>query len=315
MILVTGALGFIGSHLVDLLEEQGKQVVALDNFGYAANATYYDSLKARNIPTEIVDLTNDIPLEYIFRKYDISTVYHLAAETHVDNSIIDVAPFIQSNIIGTANLLKAVTRYPVDRFIHISTDEVYGHVASGSTNESTPYHTRNPYSATKAASNHLVTAWHHTYNLPAIITHCSNNYGPRQHQEKMIPTIIRSLQANKPVPVYGDGLQIRDWLYVKDHCLALTQVANKGTPGEVYNIGQDNHQEITNIELVKMICDLLDKPYSLITHVEDRKGHDRRYSIDCAKIQNELLWNPQYSLQQGLELTLADVVPARSAKR
>jgi len=314
MILVTGALGFIGSHLVDLLEEQGQSVVALDNLGYAANAAYYDSLKARNIPTEIVDLTDNIPLEYIFRKYDISLVYHLAAETHVDNSILDVAPFIQSNIIGTANLLNAVVKYPVERFIHISTDEVYGHVAQGSTNELTPYHTRNPYSATKAASDHLVTAWHHTYNLPAIITHCSNNYGPRQHQEKMIPTIIRSLQANKPVPVYGDGLQIRDWLYVRDHCLALTQVADKGQPGQVYNIGQADHQEITNIELVKMICDLLDKPYSLIDHVEDRKGHDRRYSIDCTKIQKELYWHPQYTLSQGLARTLADV-PARSAKR
>ena len=307
MILVTGALGFIGSHLIDTLLEQGtdpQDIIALDNLSYAANIKYlHAGLRAVFSPIDLVNLTS---LEQLFDRYRIDTVYHLAAETHVDNSIKNVDPFVQSNIMGTLNLLKTVQKYPVNKFVHISTDEVYGHVAEGSTDESTPYHPRNPYSATKAASDHLVTAWHHTYNIPTVITHCSNNYGPRQHSEKMIPTIIRSLKNNEPVPVYGDGLQIRDWLYVRDHCEALIKTAKLGQAGETYNIGVSHAREITNIELVKTLCDMLDQPYSLIKHVEDRKGHDRRYSIDSTKIRTELNWADTTSLEMGLALTLAE---------
>jgi dTDP-glucose 4,6-dehydratase len=306
MILVTGALGFIGSHLLDRLLMTGKagpqDIIALDNLSYAANIQYLNAgVKAVFAP---IDLANLEQVELLFGRYRIRTIYHLAAETHVDNSIKSVDPFIQSNIMGTLNLLKMAEKYPVERFVHVSTDEVYGHVAEGSTNESTPYHTRNPYSATKAASDHLVTAWHHTYGIPTMITHCSNNYGPRQHGEKMIPTIIHSLMNNQPVPVYGDGLQIRDWLYVQDHCDALVTVAERGKLGEVYNIGAGHEHEITNIDLVKMICDIMDKPYSLIEHVEDRKGHDRRYSIDSTKIRTELGWHDSHTLEQGLSSTI-----------
>lgn len=300
MILVTGALGFIGSHLVDLLIEQEQEFVCLDNFGYAANINYYRQ-RENQITVLGRDLADLASLKSVFDTYPIKTIYHLAAETHVDNSIKNVDPFISSNILGTVNLLKMAEQYQqVDRFVHISTDEVYGHVPEGSTNESTPYHTRNPYSASKAASDHFVTAWHHTYGVPTVITHCSNNYGPRQHSEKMIPTIIRSLKNNEPVPVYGDGLQIRDWLYVGDHCEALTLVGQHANPSPIYNIGADHTVEITNIELVRMICDLLDRPYSLIKHVEDRKGHDRRYSIDSSLIRRELGWRPKTTLNQGL---------------
>ena len=306
MILVTGALGFIGSHLLDRLLSDGKagpqDIIALDNLSYAANLQYLNAgLKAVFAP---IDLANLEQVELLFARYRIRTIYHLAAETHVDNSIKTVDPFVQSNIMGTLNLLKMAEKYPVEQFVHVSTDEVYGHVAEGSTNESTPYHARNPYSATKAASDHLVTAWHHTYGIPAMITHCSNNYGPRQHGEKMIPTIIHSLMNNRPVPVYGDGLQIRDWLYVQDHCDALVTVAERGTPGEIYNIGASHEHEITNIDLVKMICDIMDKPYTLIEHVEDRKGHDRRYSIDSTKIRTLLGWHDCHTLEQGLMTTV-----------
>ena len=306
MILVTGALGFIGSHLVDRLIEMQiahiNEIVALDNMSYAANKDYQKTLSNGNFSH--TDLSNLEQLEQVFTKYNIKTIYHLAAETHVDNSIKNVDPFVSSNILGTLNLLKMSEKHSVEKFIHISTDEVYGTVPQGSATETTPYHTRNPYSATKAASDHLVTAWHHTYGIPAIITHCSNNYGPRQHGEKMIPTIIRNLRNNQPVPVYGDGLQIRDWLYVQDHVDALIAVATNGQVGEIYNIGANHTHEITNIELVRKICDMMNKPHSLINHVEDRKGHDRRYSIDSTKIRRTLNWQESHSLDQGLAKTL-----------
>jgi dTDP-glucose 4,6-dehydratase len=306
MKLVTGGLGFIGSHLVDLLVSRGEEVLVMDSFNYAANYDYYIGLKDRGVAVELVNLAHSYQVEYFFnQKYTIDTVYHLAAETHVDRSITNVSPFVESNIEGTLNLLKACAKSTVEKFIHVSTDEVYGTVAPGtSTDENSPYHPRNPYAATKAASDHLVTAWHHTYGIPAMITHCSNNYGPRQYGEKMIPTIIRSLTQNQPVPIYGDGQQIRDWLYVRDHCEALILVAKQGRVGETYNIGAGHDHEITNLELVQMICDIMGKPRSLIKHVEDRKGHDRRYSIDSTKIRQTLGWSDRTTLEEGLALTL-----------
>ena len=308
MILVTGGLGVIGTNFLNLLREQGRSFVCVDSMTYAS----YVAWGTMKEPCYIVDLTHFHNLENVFKQHEITEVYHLAAETHVDRSITNIDPFIQSNIIGTLNLLKLSHKYGIKRFIHVSTDEVYGDITYGSASESTPYYPRNPYSATKAASDHLVTAWFHTYNLPTIITHCTNNYGPFQHNEKLLPTIIGKLKQNKSVPVYGDGKQIRDWLYVKDHCRALLIAGEQGFPGETYNIGSDHVKEVTNIELVQKICDMMNKSYSLIEHIQDRPGHDRRYSISSYKIRIDLGWYPITNLDDGLNLTIEHFL-ARSA--
>jgi dTDP-glucose 4,6-dehydratase len=298
-ILVTGGAGFIGSnflhHLVKVTDEE---IVCIDKLTYAADWHYIpDSVKFYTI-----DIASKDACDTIFSKHKIKTVFHFAAESHVDNSIKDCSPFIHSNIVGTVSLLDLALKHEVDKFVHISTDEVYGSIEEGLFTELTNYNPRNPYSASKAASDHFVMAYHNTYGLPVNITNCSNNYGPRQYKEKMIPQTILNILAGKNIPVYGDGLQIRDWLYVQDHCTALIKVWKNGVIGEKYNIGGEC--EITNIELVKKILGIMNKPHSMIEYVKDRPGHDRRYSTSISKIRNNLFWSPMYSLDHGLQKTI-----------
>ena len=299
-ILVTGGAGFIGSNLLHhLIKNSNQDIVCVDKFGYASDIRMIDHL---DIQCEHVDISDRDKVFEVFDRYRPTDIFHLAAESHVDNSIKDSQPFVFSNVVGTVNLLDAARKYEVNRFMHISTDEVYGSIEEGSFREDTPYDPRNPYSASKASSDHFVRAYHNTYGLPTIITNCSNNYGPRQHKEKMIPKILHNVWNGKKIPVYGDGLQIRDWLYVEDHCEALTEVWKKGKVGEKYNIGGEC--EITNIDLVKKILFILDKSQNMIEYVQDRPGHDRRYSTDITKIKDEIGWSPRYTLDIGLYNTL-----------
>ena len=301
-IFVTGGAGFIGSNFCHYLKSKGlDDVVILDMFSYAANP---DNLNGLDYKVKGVDLAERNRVDELFSQYKPKCVFHFAAETHVDNSIKDVTPFISSNVIGTINLLNASVKYEVEGFHHISTDEVYGALKldDPAFTEQTPYDPQNPYSASKASSDHFVMAYHNTYGLPAIVTNCSNNYGPRQHKEKFIPQTILNILAGKKIPVYGDGLQIRDWLYVEDHCRALTRVWKSGVIGEKYNIGGEC--EVTNINLVKKILQMMKKDESMIEYVTDRPGHDRRYSTSIKKIKEELLWAPTYSLEYGLQKTI-----------
>jgi len=297
-VLVTGGAGFIGSNFLHTLVNSYVPVICMDNLTYAGNL--------HNVPELakfcMVDIANEHLVDSVFKKYNIKTVFHFAAESHVDNSIKDCSKFISTNIIGTVNLLNASLKYGVEKFIHISTDEVYGSIDVGSFTEETNYDPRNPYSASKASSDHFVRAFHNTYNLPTIITNCSNNYGPRQHKEKFIPQTILNILQNKKIPIYGDGKQIRDWLYVQDHCDALIEVWKHGTVGEKYNIGGEC--EITNLDLVKKILSILNKDESMIEYVKDRPGHDRRYSTDISKIKSHIGWTPRYNLNEGLEKTV-----------
>ena len=298
-ILVTGGAGFIGSHLLEnLVNYYDDEVVCIDALTYASDKD--------NIPSKVLlypyDISNKDEVSEVFAAYKPNYVFHLAAESHVDNSIEDCSPFIQSNIIGTVNLLNASLEYGVEKFMHISTDEVYGSIEDGSFTEDTIYNPRNPYSASKASSDHFVMAYHTTYGLPVVITNCSNNYGPRQYKEKMIPQTIKNLISGNKIPVYGTGEQIRDWLYVQDHCEALIKVWKDGNVGEKYNIGGEC--EIRNIDLVKMIIDIMNKDESMIEFVDDRPGHDFRYSTDISKIKNTLGWSPKFTLEQGLEKTI-----------
>ena len=251
-----------------------------------------------------VDISNLENLRDLFERHKPSKIFHFAAESHVDNSIKDVTPFIESNVIGTVNLLRLSVDYEVEMFHHISTDEVYGSLGydDPSFTEKTPYDPQNPYSASKAASDHFVTAFHNTYGLPVKITNCSNNYGPRQNVEKLIPKTITNILKGNKIPVYGKGENIRDWIYVEDHCEAIYEVFNRGRVGEKYNIGGEC--EVKNIDLVKTLLNLLSASEDLIEYVQDRPGHDLRYSIDNAKIQSELGWSPKYSLESGLEKTI-----------
>jgi len=319
-VLVTGGAGFIGSTLVRRLLSQYNncQVYNLDKYGYAS-----DLSSIGNNPNHFflkVDLANSVDTFDAVRYADPDLVMHLAAETHVDRSIDAPTDFIQSNVIGTFNLLEAIRlhwkqlsaeRQKCFRFHHISTDEVFGSLSPDARfSELTAYDPRSPYSATKAASDHLVRSWYHTYGLPIVLTNCSNNYGPWQFPEKLIPVVILNALENKQIPIYGDGSQIRDWLFVEDHIEALLQVITSGIIGETYCIG--GFGEKTNYELVHSICHELDKQrptstsYSkLITYTADRPGHDQRYSIDPTKIIHNLKWQPQYSLEEGLALTVA----------
>ena len=298
-ILVTGGAGFIGSnflhHLVTVTDEQ---IVCIDKLTYAANWRHIPD----NIKFYTIDIASKSACDYIFSRHKIKTIFHFAAESHVDNSIKDCSPFIHSNIVGTVSLLDLALKHEVDKFIHISTDEVYGSIDCGSFTEKTIYNPRNPYSASKAASDHFVMAYHNTYGLPVNITNCSNNYGPRQYKEKMIPKTILNILDGKKIPVYGDGLQIRDWLYVQDHCTALVKVWKDGVNGEKYNVGGEC--EIKNIDLVKKILYIMNKPESMIEYVKDRPGHDRRYSTDITKIKDTLFWSPMFSLDYGLQKTI-----------
>lgn len=296
-ILVTGGAGFIGSNFLHFLAKRtNEEIICVDKITYAGDFGYIHDL---DIKLYISDINK---CEYVFENHNIKTIFNFAAETHVDNSIKDCSEFIETNVKGTVNLLNLSLKYGIEKFIHISTDEVYGSIENGKFEEDTKYSPRNPYSASKAASDHFVMAYHNTYDLPTIITNCSNNYGPNQHPEKFIPTIIRSILNDQKVPIYGDGKQIRDWLYVKDHCSALYTVFEKGKIGEKYNIGGEC--EVENIELVKKIIGLMGKDESVIEYVKDRPGHDRRYATDISKIKNELGWHPSFSIDKGLEKTV-----------
>jgi len=317
-ILITGGSGFIGSTLVKLAISLGHKVINLDALTYAGTSN--NLLKLVDNPNyffehkDIVDLKS---LEECFKEHKPDAVIHLAAESHVDRSIEDPSVFINTNIIGTFNLLEVSRRYwkkrsrdKEFRFLHVSTDEVFGSLVEDKKKftESSPYAPNSPYSSSKAASDHLVRAWFKTYDLPVLTTNCSNNYGPYQHPEKLIPsTIIKALSGEK-IPVYGKGQNIRDWLYVEDHVKALMQVLTKGKLGRMYNIGGNN--EVRNIDLVKKICNLLEKESSsyeyneLIEFVDDRPGHDRRYAIDSTRIMTEIGWQTEVDLEKGLKKTI-----------
>ncbi|QQR88946.1 MAG: dTDP-glucose 4,6-dehydratase [Myxococcales bacterium] len=316
--LVTGAAGFIGSNLVHALRTQypGSKIVSLDKLSYCGNLENLADLKADpHHAFEHVDIADRAALDQVFKRHQPTVVFHLAAETHVDRSILGPEAFIENNVQGTLVLLQAAhALWAGDssaRFVHVSTDEVFGSLGStGYFNESTPYDPQSPYSASKAASDHLARAWRNTYGLPTIITNCSNNYGPYQFPEKLIPVVISRAIEKKPVPVYGQGQNIRDWLFVGDHCDALILAAQKGQVGETYCIGGDNEQK--NIDLVGLLLDTVDElqghaagsSRGLITFVQDRPGHDLRYAIDASKIQKELGWAPRTEFKVGLKKTV-----------
>ena len=325
-ILITGGAGFIGSALIrNLGKNLENKIINIDKLTYSGNLESLRSLKGRkNYIFEKLDICDSINLQRVINESKPDLVIHLAAESHVDRSIDGPIDFIQTNIFGTFNILECVRVYYQSlkglkkdnfRFLHVSTDEVYGDLKSTNNffSEETRYDPSSPYSASKASSDHLVRAWHRTYNLPALITNCSNNYGPFQFPEKLIPHMILSAIKIKPLPVYGDGNQIRDWLYVDDHVSAIMSVALKGKPGETYNVGGNN--EIKNIEVVQKICSILDElipinnselnSYSeLITYVEDRPGHDVRYAIDSSKINKNLGWRPNENFESGIRKTI-----------
>ena len=326
-ILVTGGAGFIGSAMVrHLIDRTNSTVINVDKLTYSGNLQSLESVKNnKNYFFENVDICNINDLDRVFNEYQPDVIVHLAAESHVDRSIDSPAEFIQTNVIGTFNLLESAKGYWKElkghkkenfRFLHVSTDEVYGDL-EGTSNfftENTPYNPSSPYSASKASSDHLVRAWFRTFKIPVLITNCSNNYGPCQFPEKLIPHIILSAQKGEKLPVYGDGKQIRDWLYVEDHVRALLAVLIMGEPGHTYNIGGNN--EIQNIDVVKRICTILDskipsqlnglKSFSeLISFVKDRPGHDQRYAIDASKIQTEIKWSPKENFDSGLEKTIS----------
>lgn len=318
--LVTGAAGFIGSNLAHLLVAAGHKVIAYDKLTYAGNYSSLEPLEGNNFIFIKGDICDTELVYDSFAKYNVEAVFHLAAESHVDRSIDGPSEFINTNITGTFSMLSAARKYYESlgggvrenfRFLHISTDEVYGSLGeTGYFTENTPYAPNSPYSASKASSDHLVRAWFHTYGLPVLTTNCSNNYGPRQFPEKLIPLITHNALAGKPLPIYGDGKNIRDWLYVEDHCKALYTVIKSGRPGETYNVGGNCEKQ--NIEIVRTICSILDemrpKPAGRyeeqITFVKDRPGHDRRYAIDASKIRRELGWQPHETFESGIRKTI-----------
>lgn len=318
-LLVTGGAGFIGCNLVHHIIDKA-EVRLLANVDCLTYAGHVENLeKIADHPKyrfEKVDLRDKDALRDVVQRHSITHVLHLAAESHVDRSITGPGDFIQTNIVGTFNLLEAVRaswdgHFSGKRFHHVSTDEVYGSLgAEGFFSETTPYAPNSPYSASKAASDFLVRSYHHTYGLPVVTTNCSNNYGPYQFPEKLIPVIIESICQSRAIPVYGDGMNVRDWLYVRDHAEALWQVLTRGRDGETYNIG--GHNEWANLRIVELICDVMDElapqlgghSRRLITFVKDRPGHDRRYAIDAGKIQRELGWTPAHTFPTGLRETV-----------
>ena len=320
-ILVTGGAGFIGSAVVRLAIARGHSIVNVDALTYAACLDNVAGVaETPNYAFEHVDIRDRASLDAVFAKVTPDVVMHLAAESHVDRSIDGPADFIETNVNGTFNMLEVARNYwqaqgkpEAFRFHHISTDEVFGSLPNDRSvqfTEDTPYDPRSPYSASKASSDHLVRAWYETYGLPVVLTNCSNNYGPYHFPEKLIPVVILNALAGKPLPIYGDGGNIRDWLYVEDHADALLLVLEKGTLGRSYNIGGEN--ERTNLELVKTLCGILDRLHpravgsyaDLIAFVADRPGHDARYSIDPNRIRDELGWRPSVTVEEGLEKTV-----------
>lgn len=318
-LLITGGAGFIGSHVVRLFVNKypDYKIVNLDKLTYAGNLENLKDIE-NNANYEFVrgDIVDDQFIFELFEKYKFDGVIHLAAESHVDRSIANPNEFIKTNIVGTVNLLNAARtlwkgNFEGKLFYHISTDEVYGSLGDeGMFVEDTSYDPRSPYSASKASSDHLVRAYFHTFNLPMVITNCSNNYGPNQFPEKLIPLAIHNIKTKKQIPIYGKGENVRDWLFVKDHADAIDLVYHKGKIGETYNIGGNN--EWQNIELIRMLCKIMDKKLGriegesakLITYVKDRAGHDLRYAIDSSKIQKELGWKPSLQFEEGLEKTV-----------
>jgi len=305
-ILVTGGAGFIGSNFVRMVlsEHHDCFIVNLDKLTYAGNLeNLKDFLEHENHKFLKGDICDGALIEKIIDQYEIDAIINFAAETHVDRSITGPKIFIETNVAGTLTLLEAVRDKKLDRFIQISTDEVYGELGpEGKFTEQTPLSPNSPYSASKAAADHLVKAFGHTWGVKYNITRCSNNYGEFQFPEKMIPLMINNALNDKELPVYGDGLNVRDWLYVYDHCAAIWKVLENAPAGEIYNIGGCN--EKTNLEVVALILSRLDKPESLIKHVTDRPGHDRRYAIDASKIMNELGWKPSVKFEEGLNKTI-----------
>jgi dTDP-glucose 4,6-dehydratase len=301
-VLVTGGAGFIGSNFVRHLvaTHADVRIVNFDKLTYAGNLENLEDI-SDNPRYQFVkaDICNREEVESAFKQFDIDTVVHFAAESHVDRSILGSLVFVQTNVLGTNTLLEVAKKFGVEKFLHVSTDEVYGSLgATGKFTETTPLHPNSPYSASKAGSDLLALAYHHTHGLPVVVTRCSNNYGPYQFPEKLIPLMIINALNDKPLPVYGDGLNVRDWLHVNDHCAAIDVVLRDGRVGEVYNIGGNN--EWKNIDIVKLILKLVGKPESLIAFVKDRLGHDRRYAIDATKIANELGWTPAHTFEDGL---------------
>ncbi len=318
-ILITGGAGFIGSHVVRLFVNKypDYHIFNLDKLTYAGNLENLTDIEDKPNYTFVKgDIVDGDFLSELFKAHQFDAVIHLAAESHVDRSISNPLEFIKTNIVGTVELLNAARTFWANdfsskRFYHISTDEVYGSLGeSGLFEETTPYDPRSPYSSSKASSDHLVRAYFHTYDMPVVISNCSNNYGSHQFPEKLIPLFINNIKNNKPLPVYGKGENIRDWLWVNDHAIAIDLIFHKGADGETYNIG--GHNEWTNIDLIKELCSIMDERLErekgsseqLITYVKDRAGHDARYAIDASKIQNELGWVPSITFEEGLRNTV-----------
>ena len=304
-ILVTGSAGFIGSSFVKLMLNSGDyEVVSFDALTYAGNLENLDSIKSN--PKHIFvkgNIESKADLEKVFGEHKFDGVINFAAESHVDRSIMDSSPFVSTNVFGTVNLLDFSKNHNVERYLQVSTDEVYGSLgATGKFTEKTNLKPNSPYSASKTAADNFVRSYYKTFDFPALITRCSNNYGPNQFPEKLIPLMIMNALGDKDLPVYGDGMNVRDWIYVDDHCQAILEVYEKGIVGQVYNIGAEN--EMPNIEIVKQILSYLNKPESLIKYVKDRPGHDKRYAMDNTKISSELGWIPKYDFENGLKLTI-----------
>lgn len=299
MILITGGAGFIGLNFVKYLKDLNEDILVIDKFTYASNPNALASLK---VSYEYVDIANEIQLKKVLDECEFTKVFHFAAESHVDNSIADVMPFVYSNIIGTINLLNYFKDKDV-KFIHISTDEVFGEVPEpGKFNEYSNIVPRNPYSASKASAEHFVNAFRNTYDMNTVIINSSNNYGPYQHIEKMIPKTITNILAGKNIPVYGQGLQVRDWIYVEDTCEAIYKISELNNGVERYCIGGEC--EINNIDLVKKIISVMNADYNLITFVQDRPGHDVRYSTDITKVINDTGWKMKHTFEEGLNKTI-----------